>query len=71
MHKRIRPKNVRLERAHGLTKTHKDFIHLSKFWPIKDTTSPTHYPAGQYLSEISQPLTNNDYNIKDSFDAVN
>ena len=31
----------------------------------------THYPAGQYLSEIFQPLTINDYNIKDSFDAAN
>ena len=37
----------------------------------RDTTGSTHYHVRQYLSEIFQPLTINDYNIKDSFDAVN
>ena len=41
-----RPKNASLERAHGLPKTQKDFIHLFKFRPIIDGTSSTHYPAG-------------------------
>ena len=46
-------------------------MHLSKFWLIIDATSSTHYPAGEYLSEIFWQLTNNDYNLKDFFNAVN
>ena len=71
VYKRIRPKNVRLARAHGTPKINKDFIHFPKFWPIIDTTGSIHYHVEQYLSKIFQPLTINDYNIKDSFDAGN
>ena len=70
-YKRIRSKNARLARAHGTPKIYKDFVHLPKFRPIIDTTGSTHYHVGQYLSETFQPLTINDYYIKDSFDAGN
>ena len=71
MYKKIRPKNARLAKAHGTPKIHKDFVHFPKFRPILDTTGSTHYRVGQCLSEIVQPLAINDYNIKDSFHAVN
>ena len=70
-YQRNRPKNARLARAHETPKIHKDFVHLPKFRPIINTTGLAHYHVGQCLSEIFQPLTINDYNIKDSFDAVN
>ena len=69
--KRICPKNARLASAHGAPKIHKDFVHLPKFRPIIDIAGSTYYHVRQYLSEIFQPFTTNDYNIKDSFDAAN
>lgn len=57
-------------RAHGLPKTHKPFESLPKFRPIVDTTNTTHYGVGKFLSQLLQPLTQNDFNIQDSFDAV-
>ena len=71
VYKRIRPKNARLARAHGVPKIHKYFAHLPKFRAIIDTAGSIHYHVRQYLSEIFQPLTTNDYNIKDFFEAVN
>ena len=35
-----------------------------------DTTGTTHYSVGKYLSELLNPLTHNDYSLKDSFDAA-
>ena len=40
------------------------------FRPIIDTTGTTHYSVGKYLSELLNPLTHNDYSLKDSFDAA-
>ena len=37
----IRPKNVRLGRAHGLPKIHKCFPDLSKFRSVIDTANLT------------------------------
>ena len=51
-------------RAHSLPKIHKHFFHLPNLRPNIDTT---HYHVSQYLSEIFQPFTINDYDIKDSF----
>ena len=66
----IRPQNGRLARAHGLPKTHKEFLNLPQFCPILDTTGTVHYHVGKYLSELSNPLTSNEYTIKYFFDAV-
>ena len=69
IYQRIRPQNGRLGRAYGLPKIHKEFVDLPKFRPIVDTTGTVHYRVGKYLSELLNPLTSNEYTIKDSFDA--
>ena len=70
IYQRIRPQNGRLARAHGLPKIHKEFVNLPKFQTIGDTTGTVHYHVGKYLSELFNPLTSNEYTIKDSFDAA-
>ena len=69
-HKLMRPKNAKPARAHGLPKTHKVFETVPKFRPIIDTIGSTHYKVGKYLSTLLQPLTVNDYTLKDSFDTA-
>ena len=55
--KAMRPKFTQIGRAHGLPKTHKLFEHLPKF--------------RKFLSNILNPLKENQYVVKDSFTAVN
>ncbi|XP_066931457.1 uncharacterized protein [Clytia hemisphaerica] len=69
-YKDMRPKNAKPARAHGLPKIHKKYEHLPKFRPIVDTTGTTHYSVGKYLTNLLNPLTVNDYTLKDSFDAA-
>ena len=66
----MRPKNAKPARAHGLPKTHKAFQTVPKFRPIIDTTGSTHYKVGKYLSNLLQPLTINEFTLKDSFDTA-
>ena len=68
--KQLRPMAAQLGRAHGLPKTHKAYANLPSFRPIIDTTSTPYYNIGRFLLSLLQPLTHNDYNLKDSFDAV-
>ena len=68
--KQLRPMAAKLGHAHGLPKTHKAYANLPSFRPIIDTTSTPYYNIGKFLSSLLQPLTHNDYNLKDSFDAV-
>ena len=56
VYKRVRPKNAKPARAHGLPKTHKSFDVLPSFRPIIDTTGTTHYEIGKYLCELLTPL---------------
>ena len=70
IYQRIRPQNGRLARAQGLPKIHKEFINRPKFRPIVDTTGTVHYHVGKCLSEVFNPITNNEYTIKDSFHTV-
>ena len=67
----IRPKNAKPARAHGLPKIHKEFSNIPKFRPIIDTTGTTHCLVGKYLASLLNPLTINEYSLKDSFDAAN
>ena len=55
--KAMRHKFTQIGRAHGLPKTHKLFEHLPKF--------------RKFLSNILNPLKENQYVVKDSFTAVN
>ena len=66
----MRPKSARLGRAHGLPKIHKEFTNLPLFRPIVNTTGTVYYGVGKYLSKLLNPLTQNEYTLKDSFDAV-
>ena len=50
---------------------HKHFDNIPSFQPIIDTTGITHYSVGKYLFELLNPLTQNEYSFRDSFDAVN
>ena len=68
--KKLRSMTAQLGCTHGLPKTHKAYANLSSFRPIIDTTSTPYYNIGKFLSSLLQPLTHNDYNLKDSFDAV-
>ena len=68
--KQLRPMAAKLGHAHGLPKTHKAYANLPSFRPIIDTTSTPYYNIGKFLSSLLQPLTHNDYNLKDSFEAV-
>ena len=67
----MRPMSAHLGRAHGLPKIHKTFENLPSFRPIIDTTNTPHYGIGKFLSNMLQPLTINEYTVKDSFEAVN
>ena len=69
--KQMRPMSAQLGRAHGLPKIHKVFANILKFRPIIDRNNTPYYKTGQYLSSLLQPLTINDYTLKDSFDAAN
>ena len=68
----MRPKGkaASLGRAHGLSKTHKQYSDIPAFRPIIDTTTTPHYNVGKFLASLLNPLTINDYNLKDTFDAV-
>ena len=68
--KTMRLKSARVGRAHGLPKTHKEFDRIPKFRPIVDTTGTAHYGIGKFLSTLLNPLTQNEYAVKDSFDAA-
>ena len=56
--------------AHGLPKVHKSFDRVPSFWPIIDAIVFTHYNVGKYITKVPNPLTQNEYSLKDTFDAV-
>ena len=68
---KVRPQNARVARAHALPKIHKTCTTLPKFRPFVDTTSSCYYNVGAYLTELPNPLTQNEFVIKDCFDAAN
>ena len=66
----MRTKTASFGRAHGMPITHKAFIDLQPFRAIVDTTSTPHYNVGKFLSSLLNPLTINDYNLRDFFHAL-
>ena len=66
----MRPQAASFGRAHGAPKTHKDFTDLPTFRPIIDTTTTPHYNVGKFLASLLNPLTLNQFNLNDTFDAV-
>ena len=69
--KAMRPKFAQIAQAHGLPKTHKLFEHLPKFRPIIDTTNTPYYGISKFLSNLLNPLTENQYVVKEYFTAAN
>ena len=69
-HKHLRPTFAHFGRAHGLPKTHKTFQSIPKFRPIIDTTNAPHFNVGKFLAGLLNPLTLNQYSLRDSFDAA-
>ena len=67
----IRPKFAQVVRAHELPKIHKSCHHFSPFRPIIDAINTAHYGIAKYLSNLLHLLTENNFTVKDSFDAAN
>ena len=67
----MRPKKAKPATAYGLPKIHKEFLNISKFRPIIDTTETSHCLVGKYLTSLLYLLTTNEFLLKDSFDATN
>ena len=44
--------------------------YLASFRPIIDTTGTVYQPVAKYLSFLLNPLTHNEFKLKDSFHAV-
>ena len=67
----MRPTNANPARAHGLPKIHKTLTNISRFRPVIDTAGSSHYLAEKNLTQLLYPLTNNEFSLKDSFEAIN
>ena len=66
----MRPKFVKIGRAYGLPKIHKDYQDMPTFRTIVDTTCSTHYGIAKYLSSLLNLLTTNNYSVNDSFEVT-
>ena len=64
------PDNAKIGRAHGTAKVHKDFARIPPLRPIVDTIGSTHYGVGKFITKLLNPLSQNDYSLKDSFEAA-
>ena len=60
----MRPHSARIVTAHGLTKMHKHSDNIPSFQPIVDNTGIIHYSVGKYLSELLNPVTQNEYSLE-------
>ena len=67
----MKPKFAQIGRAHRLPKIHKEFLKVPSFQPIVDTTNTPHCGVSKFLTNLLNPLTQNEYTVKDSFEAVN
>ena len=67
----MKPKFAQTGRAHRLPKIHKEFLKVPSFQPIVDTTNTPHCGVGKFLTNLLNPLTQNEYTVKDSYEAVN
>ena len=69
--RQMRPIFSQIGRAHGLSKIHKQFLKVPSFRPVVDTTKTPHYGVRKFLTNLLNPLTQNEYTVKGSFEAVN
>ena len=66
----VYPKNAKVGRAHGTAKIHKEFERIPHLRPIIDTIGSTYYGVGKFVSQLLNPLRQNTYSLKDSFEAA-
>ena len=66
----MRRKGANRARARGLPKTHKTYENIPSFRPIVDTTNTPYSGIGTYLKTLLNPLTVNEFSLKDTFQAV-
>ena len=67
----MQPKSAQIVQAHGLpNKTHKHYERLLKFRSIIDTTNTPYYGISKFLSNLLNPLTENEYIVQDYFCAT-
>ena len=57
--KAMQPNFAHIAQAHRLPKTHKQYDHLPKFRPIIDTANTPYYGISKFLSNLLNPLTEN------------
>ena len=69
--KQMTPKFSQIGRTQGLPNIHKQFFKVPSFRLIVDTTNTLYYGVGKFLINLLNPLTQNDYTVKGSFEAVN
>ena len=69
-YKKVYPKSAKIARAYGTAKIHKTYDNIPSFRPMIDTIDSTHYLIGQFISKLLNPLTINNHQLKDSFDAA-
>ena len=67
----MRPKFAQIGKAHDLLKVWIQFFKVSLFLTIVDTTNTLYYGVGKFLTNLLNPLTQNEYTVKDLFEAVN
>ena len=65
----IRAKNAKIARARELPKVHKLFERAPSFWPIINTIDFILYNVEKYITKLLKPLTQNEYSLKNTFDA--
>ena len=70
VYQEIQPKNAKVARAHGLPKVPKSFERVPSFWTIIDTIGSTHYNIRKYITKLLNPLPQNEYSLKNTFDAA-
>ena len=66
VYQEIRPKNGKIARAHGLPKVHNSSDRVPSFRPMIDTIGSTYYNVGKYITKLLNPLTQNEYSLKDA-----
>ena len=66
--KQMRRKGANRARARGLPKTHKTFENIPPFRPVVDTSNTPY--IGTYLKTLLNPLTANEFSMKDTFQVV-
>ena len=65
----MRTKFAQTGKAHGLPQIDKQFAKSTSFGLIVDKTNAPHYTLAKFLTNILNPLTQNEYTVKDSFEA--